>query len=68
MQQVSGNTLQQVKFKYLSSLRVVFTSYGNRNKGIDTRITTANTVLLELCFSCFVAKTGAFKDRKAVSF
>ena len=44
-------------------LAVVFTSYGNRNKGIDTRVTKANAVLRELC--CSVVKTGAFKDRKA---
>jgi len=40
---VSENTLQQVEtFKYLG---VVFTSGGNRNKGIDTRISKANAVL-----------------------
>ena len=44
--QVSGNTLQQVeRFKYL---RVVFTSDGNRNKEVDTRIGKANAVLREL--------------------
>jgi len=44
--QVSGNTLQQVEAcKYLG---VVFTSDGNRNKGIDTLIGKANAVLREL--------------------
>ena len=40
---VSENTLQQVEtFKYLG---VVFTSDGNRNKGLDTRISKPNAVL-----------------------
>ena len=40
---LANYTLQQVEtFKYLG---VVFTSDGNRNKGIDTRIRKANAVL-----------------------
>jgi len=50
----------------LQYLAMVFTSYGNRNKGIDTRIPKANAVLRELSYS--VMKTGAFKYRKAFSF
>jgi len=43
---VSGNTLQQVeKSKHPEE---VFTSDGNRNKDIDTRIGEANAVLREL--------------------
>jgi len=41
-------------------LAVVFTRYGNRSKGIDTRITNANAVLRDLC--CAVVKTGGFAN------
>jgi len=44
--QVSGNTLQQVEtFKYLG---VIFMSDQSRNKGIDTWIGKANSVLREI--------------------
>jgi len=43
---VNGNTLQQVKFKYLG---LVFTSDPRWNKQIDTCIGKTNTVLRELC-------------------
>ena len=39
---------------------MVFTRYGNRSKGIDTRITNANAVLRDLC--CAVVKTGGFAN------
>jgi len=42
---VSGNTLQQEKFKYLG---VVFTSDGRWKEEIDTRIGKTNAVLREL--------------------
>jgi len=68
IQQVSGNTLQQVKLMYLSRLPCggIHELRKSEQKGIDTRITKANAVLLELC--CSVVKTGAFEDRKAFSF
>jgi len=45
IRQVSGNTLQQVKFKYLE---VVFTSDGRRSEEIDTRNGKGNAFLREL--------------------
>jgi len=46
MLQISGNTLQRVKLKYLA---VVFTSGERRNTELeDTRIYKANAVLREL--------------------
>jgi len=63
--QVSGNTLQQVRFKHPSAVwchsRV--REFGTK---IDTRIPRANAFLRELC--CSVMKMGSFKDRKAFSF
>jgi len=55
--QVSGNTLQQVET--LKFLGMVFTSDESRNKGIDTRIGTANAVPRELCCSV-VTKRKSF--------
>jgi len=63
--QVSRNILQQVEtFKYL---RVVFTSDGSRNKGIDTRIDKANPVLPELYWSV-VTKRELSKTAKLSVF
>jgi len=45
--QVSGNTLQQVE-KSIKYLGMVLTSDGSRNKNIDTRFGSPNTVLREL--------------------
>ena len=63
MLQVRGNTLQQVKFKYLGE---VFTSDGRENKEIDRWIGKANAALRELIVLWW--QNGAFNHGKAYSF
>jgi len=64
MLQVSGNTLQQVKLKYLG---LVLTSDGRRNMEIDTRISKANAVLREL-YRPLLTKQEFFDTTKLTVF
>ena len=64
MLQVSGNTLQQVKLKYLG---LVLTSDGRWNMEIDTRISKANAVLREL-YRPLLTKQEFFDTTKLTVF
>ena len=63
MLQVRGNTLQQVKLKYLGE---VFTSDGRENKEIDRWIGKANAALRELYRS--VVTKRSFQSRQSIQF